>query len=48
MLRKFLAIINTFTLVNPVTPGTVQLGRNSKVAVFQKIAAAKKPTLPQI
>ena len=27
-------------LVNPVTLGTMQLGRNSEVAVFQEIAAA--------
>ncbi len=28
--------------------GTVQLGRNSEVAVFQEIAAAKKTTLLRI
>ena len=27
---------------------TVQLGRNSEVAAFQEIAAAKKPILPRI
>ncbi len=31
---------NTADSVNPVTFGTVQLGRNSEVAVFQEIAAA--------
>ncbi len=31
---------NTADSVNPVTLGTVQLGRNSEVAVFQEIAAA--------
>ncbi len=28
-------------IINPATLGTVQLGRNSEVATFQKIAAAK-------
>ncbi len=29
-----------YTLVNPVTPGTMQLGQNSEVAVAQEIAVA--------
>ena len=39
-LSSISAITIQSTLVNPVTLGTVQLGRNSEVAVFREIAAA--------